>query len=135
MNRRFRANELSLNEVAANVAPFRPHVEASPGALPPCPPSGVSGENHSGSEATGSTRPVGVTKPKNGGEETPGKPGGYTPSALVAQTRMHDALHTYLTASLGYDHATVTPLFGRIAELIEHELQLARKGQADEAGR
>jgi hypothetical protein len=101
VNRRFRVNELSLNEVAANVAPFRPHVEASSGAATPPVASGES----------------------------------YRPSALVAQTRMHDALHTYLTASLGYDHATVTPLFGRIAELIEHELQLARKGQADEAGR
>lgn len=120
MNRRFRAGELSLHEVAANVAPFRPHVEASPGVSPPS----ASGDKSSGELDARRNPPGGVTNHRTVVKGTPGKPGG---TALEVRRRIaYEHLHTYISQAVGHDPNLLIPIFNRITTALEFQLAPAR---------
>lgn len=147
MNRRFRAAELSLGEVAASIAPYRPHVSPQR-AVPPSaqmgdesvevPPFASAGSPTSSDRDSRWTRPEatsgGPSNPnhKGGGEdsvEETGLPGG----ADYYRRRALDALHTYVWNECGNDYRLATPIFNRVVSALEQNL--GRKVRAEQGNR
>lgn len=136
MNRRFRASELSLHDVAESIAPWNPHVETSPGAPSKAelPPSAAPGVSSSGRDSRwtrpevtsgGSFKPDLKVVEKTPFEETD-LPGG---ADLRAQAL--DGLHTYVVARCGYDHALAMPIFNRIVAALDTNLDQRVRAEQD----
>lgn len=134
MNRRFRASELSVHDVAQSIAPWRPHVDTtSPqGVVPPRASTG--GEPVGGAPAndpTGSTtsadRDSQPTRPELAkGRKDSVASGGTEFQRELKKTQAVDALHTYIVASSGYDHRRAATILARVWTTLENQLGAAR---------
>ena len=115
---------LSTFDVAQSIAPWRPHVETSPGGVSSLLLA-PSGERTSGEGRNPSSGSVGVTNPKVVAvaprkAETAGRD--------LQQTRLADELHTYLAMTVGPRRSAY--LYRRLMNHIEAEVQIETSAQA-----
>lgn len=100
-------SRLSIGEVAANLAPYRPHVETSV-AVPP----------------SAAERPAGAPLQL----ASVGPDFNNTPTSAVLQARLANELHTYLCHHVGLNRASV--LYHRALRYVEEQIELELGHQA-----
>lgn len=125
MNRRFRASELSLHDVAGNLAPWLPHVETSPGVssqtvIPPAVPPGVSSSSDRDSHST---------RPGSRKEERDSVASGGTD---LQRAQAVDALHSYIVAATGYDHGRALTILNRVITTLDNQLAASPRAEQDQ---
>lgn len=121
MNRRFRASELSVHEVAERLAPWRGHVDTNPGA----------GSTVSSAVAPGSTSAKGTapTRPEIPCKGKAGLPGGVDIELERKRAYAIDAIHTYIWAMCEYDHRRADLILSRVLTTLDNQLDPC--GRAD----